>query len=142
VKEAQPSVLARFVGKSGFANEGERVVAGQRIMQSVSDILLGWERIVSYEDGNRRDFYIRQLRDGKGSLDPDQIVPEGQVSYGGPAARRSPWLTPARATASPSRPTWARARRSTTPSPPSPRPTRTRTSGTTRLSGPPWTVVG
>ena len=82
VKEAQPSVLARFVGKSGFANEGERVVAGQRIMQSVSDILLGWERIVSYEDGKRRDFYIRQLRDGKGAIDPDQIVPEGQVSYG------------------------------------------------------------
>jgi Uncharacterized protein conserved in bacteria (DUF2252) len=51
-------------------------------MQSVSDILLGWERIVSYEDGKRRDFYIRQLRDGKGAIDPDQIVPEGQVSYG------------------------------------------------------------
>ena len=43
-KEAQPSVLARFVGKSQYANEGQRVVAGQRIMQASSDIFLGWER--------------------------------------------------------------------------------------------------
>ncbi|HEY7072052.1 MAG TPA: DUF2252 domain-containing protein [Acidimicrobiales bacterium] len=81
VKEAQPSVLSRFLGKSGFANQGERVVAGQRMMQSVSDILLGWERIDAF-DGQPRDFYFRQLRDGKGSVDPDQMVPEGQVSYG------------------------------------------------------------
>jgi uncharacterized protein (DUF2252 family) len=82
VKEAQPSVLERFLGKTGFANQGERVVAGQRIMQAVSDILLGWERIDSYDDGQQRDYYIRQLRDGKGSIDPDQIVPEGVLSYG------------------------------------------------------------
>jgi uncharacterized protein (DUF2252 family) len=81
VKEAQPSVLERFLPKSAYASQGERVVAGQRIMQSVSDILLGWERIDAY-DGQRRDFYIRQLRDGKGSVDPEQIVPDGQVSYG------------------------------------------------------------
>jgi uncharacterized protein (DUF2252 family) len=81
VKEAQPSVLERFGGKSAFANQGERVVAGQRIMQAVSDILLGWERIDGY-DGQRRDFYVRQLRDGKGSIDPDLIVPEGALSYG------------------------------------------------------------
>jgi uncharacterized protein (DUF2252 family) len=80
VKEAQPSILERFLAKSTFANQGERVVAGQRIMQAVSDILLGWERIDGY-DGQRRDFYIRQLRDGKGSIDPDEIVPEGAVSY-------------------------------------------------------------
>jgi uncharacterized protein (DUF2252 family) len=82
VKEAQPSILERFLGKSAFANQGERVVAGQRIMQAVSDILLGWERIDSYDDGQGRDFYIRQLRDGKGSIDPDQMVPDGAVNYG------------------------------------------------------------
>jgi uncharacterized protein (DUF2252 family) len=81
VKEAQPSILERFRGKSAFANQGERVVAGQRLMQAVSDILLGWERIDSY-DGQRRDFYIRQLRDGKGSIDPDRMVPDGAVDYG------------------------------------------------------------
>jgi hypothetical protein len=80
VKEAQPSILERFGGRSAFANQGERIVAGQRIMQAVSDILLGWERIDSY-DGQRRDFYIRQLRDGKGSIDPDRMVPDGAVDY-------------------------------------------------------------
>jgi uncharacterized protein (DUF2252 family) len=81
VKEAQPSVLARFLDKSAYACEGERVVAGQRVMQTVSDILLGWERTVGF-DGRWRDFYVRQLRDWKGAIDPDRLVPDGTVSYG------------------------------------------------------------
>ena len=44
VKEAQPSVLEPFIGPSEYANHGERVVAGQRLMQAASDIFLGWER--------------------------------------------------------------------------------------------------
>jgi uncharacterized protein (DUF2252 family) len=79
-KEAQPSVLARFVGKSSYANEGERVVAGQHLMQATSDIFLGWDRWEG-TDGVRRDFYIRQLRDWKGSIDPDQMVPAGMAVY-------------------------------------------------------------
>lgn len=60
IKEARESVLESYVGKSEFDNHGQRVVAGQRIVQSASDIFLGWMRL---EDG--RDFYVRQLRDTK-----------------------------------------------------------------------------
>ena len=74
-KEAQASVLERFVGKSAYANCGERVVAGQHLMQASSDIFLGWERTDGI-DGVRRDFYIRQLKDWKGSVDPDRLVPD------------------------------------------------------------------
>ena len=80
-KEAQESVLARFVGKSHYANEGERVVAGQHLMQASSDIFLGWDTVDGL-DGVRRDFYIRQLRDWKGSADVDQMIPEGMSAYG------------------------------------------------------------
>ncbi len=65
VKEAQASVLEPFLGKSEFANHGQRVVEGQRLMQAASDILLGWIRA----DGRRRrqrDFYVRQLWDCEG----------------------------------------------------------------------------
>jgi Uncharacterized protein conserved in bacteria (DUF2252) len=80
-KEAQASVLERFVGKSSYANNGERVVAGQHLMQASSDIFLGWNR-TSGIDGVQRDFYVRQLKDWKGSLDPDVIVPAGLAAYG------------------------------------------------------------
>jgi uncharacterized protein (DUF2252 family) len=80
VKEAQRSVLERFVGKSAYTNQGERVVSGQRLMQAASDIFLGWDRIEGI-DGRRRDFYIRQLRDWKGSIDPDRILPAGMSNY-------------------------------------------------------------
>ncbi|WP_321789885.1 DUF2252 domain-containing protein [Paraburkholderia sp. J94] len=63
VKEARASVLEPYAGKSLHANHGERVVAGQRIMQSASDVFLGWTR-----GKNGRDFYIRQLRDMKLSV--------------------------------------------------------------------------
>ena len=65
-KEAQASVLEPFLGKSKHANHGQRVVAGQRLMQAASDVMLGWLRTDGV-DGVSRDFYIRQLWDGKGS---------------------------------------------------------------------------
>ncbi len=80
-KEAQESVLAAFVGKSEYANQGQRVVAGQHLMQASSDIFLGWERVTGL-DGKQRDFYLRQLRDWKGSADTDQMVPTGMAIYG------------------------------------------------------------
>ncbi|GAA0468913.1 DUF2252 domain-containing protein, partial [Paractinoplanes deccanensis] len=79
VKESGPSVLADHVkpnGAPGWASHGQRVVHGQQLMQAVSDIFLGWQ---SY---NGRDFYVRQLRDWKGSVDPAQLKPEGLRLYG------------------------------------------------------------
>ena len=59
-------MLEPFLGKSEFANHGQRVVEGQRLMQAASDIMLGWIRTEGV-DGVKRDFYVRQLWDGKGS---------------------------------------------------------------------------
>src|SRR5262249_9450681 len=64
IKEAQPSVLEPLLGKSTYANNGQRVVEGQRLSQAVSDIFLGWTRADDL-DGAARDFYVRQLRDWK-----------------------------------------------------------------------------
>jgi hypothetical protein len=82
-KEAQPSVLERFVGKSRYSNQGERVVRGQRLMQAVSDIFLGWQRATPSAtlDEASRDFYIRQLRDWKGSAVIEEMVPRGMAEY-------------------------------------------------------------
>ncbi len=60
-KEAQSSVLEQYVGVSEYANHGERVVAGQRLMQASSDIFLGWQRTEGL-DGVDRDYYLRQLQ--------------------------------------------------------------------------------
>jgi uncharacterized protein (DUF2252 family) len=60
IKEARASVLEPYAGKSVHKNHGQRVVAGQRLMQSASDVFLGWTR-----GANGRDVYIRQLRDMK-----------------------------------------------------------------------------
>ena len=76
VKEAQASVLEPFTSPSPFACHGERVVVGQRLMQSASDIFLGWERARGY-GGIERDYYFRQLRDWKGSADIAGMTPEG-----------------------------------------------------------------
>jgi hypothetical protein len=65
-KEAGASVLEPFLGKSKFRNHGQRVVEGQRLTQAASDVLLGWIRHPGF-DGVDRDYYIRQLWDGKGS---------------------------------------------------------------------------
>jgi len=80
-KEAGPSVLEAFVGESEFHNSGQRVVVGQRLMQAVSDIFLGWVR-ASGLDGKERDFYLRQLRDWKGSADIETMLPDGMLAYG------------------------------------------------------------
>src|SRR6516162_6443571 len=82
VKEAERSVLSRFVGASKHANQGQRVVAGQRLMQASSDIFLGWQRIEAGLDGRARDFYVRQLRDWKLSLDISDMRPIGMRRYG------------------------------------------------------------
>jgi hypothetical protein len=81
VKEAQQSVLAPFAGASRYPNEGERVVTGQRLMQAASDIFLGWQRLGGI-DGRTRDFYVRQLRDWKGSVVVEEMVPSGMRLYG------------------------------------------------------------
>jgi hypothetical protein len=67
--------------RSAPRNEGERVVVGQRLMQAASDIFLGWERIQGI-DGLERDFYVRQLRDMKGSAVVEQMDPLGMAMYG------------------------------------------------------------
>ncbi|WP_435603888.1 DUF2252 domain-containing protein [Streptomyces sp. bgisy130] len=79
-KEADESVLAPYAGASVHPNQGERVVTGQRLMQAASDIFLGWER-VSGIDGRQRDFYVRQLRDWKGIMPVDMMVPTGMRRF-------------------------------------------------------------
>lgn len=81
VKEAMPSVLAEFAGGPSQGTEGERVVNGQRLLQATSDIFLGWHRGPG-PDGVDRDFYIRQLRDGKGSAVVETMSPEVLAWYG------------------------------------------------------------
>lgn len=81
VKEAQASVLEQFTEPSAYDNSGQRVVAGQRLMQSASDIFLGWDRIKGV-DGLERDYYVRQLRDWKGSAEVDTMPPAGLNAYG------------------------------------------------------------
>lgn len=66
--------VAGFVGRSVHTHQGERVVAGQLLMQASSDICLGWERVKGL-DGIQRDFYVRQLREWKGSAEMDVMIP-------------------------------------------------------------------
>ncbi len=80
IKEAQASVLERVVGKSHYAHHGERVVAGQRLMQAATDIFLGWVRIRGL-DGVTRDYYVRQFQDWKGSADIDNMMVPGAALY-------------------------------------------------------------
>lgn len=79
-KEAQSSVLEQYAGVSEYTNHGERVVAGQRLMQAASDIFLGWQRTNGL-DGIDRDYYLRQLRDWKASADVEGAVPAGLAVY-------------------------------------------------------------
>jgi uncharacterized protein (DUF2252 family) len=81
IKEAGRSVHASFVGRSRYVNQGQRVVAGQRLMQQTSDIFLGWQRTTGI-DGVTRDFYVRQLRDWKGSVVIGDLRPPGLQLYG------------------------------------------------------------
>jgi len=80
VKEAQPSVLERFLGASTYPHHGERVVAGQRLMQAATDIFLGWQRIKGL-DGVTRDYYVRQFHDWKGSADVETLLEPGAALY-------------------------------------------------------------
>lgn len=79
-KEARTSALEPYLGRSEYDNNGRRVVAGQRLMQSASDIMLGWHRVAGI-DGVERDFYMRQLWDQKGSAAVDKMGPEGMGTY-------------------------------------------------------------
>ena len=80
LKEAQPSVLEPFLGKSQYANYGQRVVEGQRLMQAASDVMLGWERITT-PNGDKLDFYMRQLWDNKGSAIIEGMKPRELGAY-------------------------------------------------------------
>ncbi|KJE19884.1 hypothetical protein FF36_05827 [Frankia torreyi] len=80
VKEAQASVLADHLPASRYGNQGERVVAGQRLMQAAGDIFLGWQRVDGI-DGRRRDFYVRQLQDWKGVVLPERMDPDGLALF-------------------------------------------------------------
>jgi uncharacterized protein (DUF2252 family) len=79
-KEAQPSVLEPFVGKSEYASEGRRVVAGQQLMQAAGDIFLGWVRAPA-ADRVERDFYVRQLWDWKVSIDVGTLAARSLADY-------------------------------------------------------------
>ena len=81
LKEANESVLSEFIGRSEYRNQGQRVVNGQRLMQQASDIFLGWQRTAGIDDVER-DFYIRQLRDWKGSIPVEALVADGLDLYG------------------------------------------------------------
>jgi uncharacterized protein (DUF2252 family) len=80
VKEAQRAVLEEFSASESFDNHGERVVAGQRLMQTTGDIFLGWTRF-DWRHGPG-DYYVRQLRDWKGSADIGLMTPEGMSLWG------------------------------------------------------------
>jgi len=80
-KEAGASVLEPYVGKSAYSNHGQRVVEGQRLIQSGSDILLGWIREKN-ADGVAHDFYVRQLWDAKGSASVETMTQPNLADYG------------------------------------------------------------
>jgi uncharacterized protein (DUF2252 family) len=82
LKEAEASVLEPYLGASEHKHHGQRVVDGQRLMQAASDILLGWISMVGV-DGTPRDFYIRQLWDGKGSAIVETMEPNAMTAYAG-----------------------------------------------------------
>ena len=78
VKQAEASVLEPHLEPSGYGNHGQRVVTGQRLLQTVPDIFLGWAR---GPDGD--DYSVRQLWDMKGGIDPAKLTPGGLCVYGG-----------------------------------------------------------
>jgi hypothetical protein len=80
VKEAGSSVLEAHLGPSAYRHHGQRVVAGQRLMQAATDIFLGWQRITGL-DGATRDYYVRQFHDWKGSADVESMDVRGATLY-------------------------------------------------------------
>ena len=136
-KEAQASVLEPFLGKSRFEQHGQRIVAGQRMMQAAADIMLGWERIEAI-DGETKDFYIRQLWDAKGSAEIELMNPARPRAHTeSSAAGPSPEPTRDQATPLRSPRISAREIRSTGRWRRSARRTPIRTSATTRRFGRP-----
>ena len=79
-KQAEVSALADYAGRSEYANQGERVVAGQRLMQAASDIFLGWNRLRA-PGGGEEDYYLRQLRDWKVSAEIEAMRPRSMQVY-------------------------------------------------------------
>jgi uncharacterized protein (DUF2252 family) len=80
-KEAVASVLEPYVGADEFGNHGQRVVEGQRLMQAASDIFLGWAPAIGVDE-RKRNFYVRQLWDGKRSAEVEALPPAGLAGYG------------------------------------------------------------
>ena len=137
LKEATASVLEDHLPASRYRQHGQRVVAGQRLMQAASDIYLGWTKA---KLPDTHHFYWRQLRDMKGSVDVETMAPPPSPSTPAPAGGPLRGPTPGRGIRSRSLPTWVRATSSTGRSPISLAATPTRTSRTTerssRRSGP------
>ncbi len=75
IKEARASVLERHLGPSAYPNHAQRVVCGQRLMQAASDLFLGWTGL------DATDYYLRQLRDMKLTVDLETLIPEGFIEY-------------------------------------------------------------
>jgi uncharacterized protein (DUF2252 family) len=86
-KEAERSVVQRFVGRSSEPHDGKRVVLGQRLMQAASDIFLGWDQAFELDGSRPRDYYLRQFRDWKGSVKIEGLTPKGLAIY----ARYAGW---------------------------------------------------
>jgi uncharacterized protein (DUF2252 family) len=82
LKEAQESVLAPFAGPSEYQHQGERVVRGQRMTQAATDVFLGWTKGIAIDGKRSRDYYVRQLRDMKGSMDVPAMDAEQLGYYG------------------------------------------------------------
>jgi uncharacterized protein (DUF2252 family) len=82
LKQATSSVLEPHLGASPFKHAGQRVVEGQRLIQATSDVLLGWSRWPESR-GRGIDFYFRQLWDGKGKIDVEQLGPKRLAAYAG-----------------------------------------------------------
>ena len=81
LKEAQASVVAQGTARDATANQGQRVVEGQRLMQAASDIFLGWTELAC-PDGTMRDFYVRQLKDSRFAPEPRRMTPKVLRRYG------------------------------------------------------------
>ncbi len=81
LKQAVPSVLEPYLGASVFKQSGQRVVEGQQMIQATSDVFLGWARLKA-KDG-QLDFYFRQLWDGKGKLDVEELGPKRLAAFAG-----------------------------------------------------------
>jgi uncharacterized protein (DUF2252 family) len=96
-KEATTSVLAPYAGASRYKNQGERVVTGQRMLQSASDVFLGWT-----SDDTGHDFYFRQLRDMRFKVDIEEMSKQDWFEY----AEICGWVL-ARAHARTGEPAWA-----------------------------------